>query len=1778
MTTGSFNPHGQASVLNNHSATIESAGEMALAVDTLNNINDHFSTEIVTVSQETHHEYRHRGSSIRWDADTDGVYVDHNSSDGLLNLNTPDKHGSGHDNFYEYQYTRTIEEEQIKESDPGKILAGGRLAIQAGQVLNDKSQIVAGSALDIVATTIDNIMPEGQRRITDSGTVTHFWRQQQKGHDQQKRDRERYQPPVVIDSITLHPGRLEGNSTATGSGLQLTALTQTDAPSVSAGLTVTDPATLARPIADIPRPELSTATTATETPPEQPVVLLPGQTFEVALSSGGVSSDTVTVIKVSGASTQLPDNSLFVTHPDVQAPYLVETDPRFTDRKKWLGTDYMQNAFAQDPANIHKRLGDGFYEQRLVREQVIALTGGRYLGDYRSDEAQFKGLMDAGIAFGQQYDLIPGVALSPAQMRLLTHDILWLVDTPVQLPDGSWQTVQVPQVYARVNPDAPDGAGALLAGREVTLNLSGDLLNHGTISGQQVRLTADNLINQAGTVHGADVSLQARTDIISTGGLLSATHSLLAAAGRDITLTSPTVSASRQDGSNSYDRTTIQRTSGIQVTGDGGWLQLAAGRDITLTAAEVNNQASNSQSWLTAGHDLILNTVTTSARDHLVWDKDNWLTSADTQQNGSTVSGGGRLTLQAGHDLSATAATVSAGQNLGIAAGNDIRLDAGINTTDYEEHQRHSGGNGAFSSTTTVDLLHQQQAQGTLLSGDTVTVQAGHDLTFTGSDAVAEHQLYLSAGHDLTLTTTAEHGSEFHQTEEKHSGLSGSGGIGLTYGSQSQKVTDSAQTLTQHGSTAGATQGDVILHAGDVLTVNGSELIAGHDMVLSGQSVALTAATEHSQQTHSVEQRTSGLTLALSGSAGTALSNTVQSVNQAKGRDNDRLQALYAVKGGLSAIQASQAVRLDEAQGAAAENDNTIGISLSYGSQSSKSTQQQTQYSAATSSLTAGNNLTVVASGKDGKGNILAEGSQLQATHDITLDAQHDITLLSAQNASSLTGSNHSSGGNLGIGIGVGSGGWGIHISAGVNAGKGSERGNGTTHDETIIGAGHQLSLHSGNDTTLQGAQLSGDRLLADIGHNLTISSEQDSDHYHSQQQNISASGSFTWGSMSGSGSISASRDKMNSDFLSVNEQSGLFAGNGGYDITVGSHTQLNGAVIASTTDKNRLDTGTLGWGSLHNSAEYDVEHSSAGMSSGGSIGSQFTGNMASSLLNGLSDHGKADGTTQSAVSNGTLIIRDKDHQQQDIAGLSHDTEKANGSIRPIFDKEKEQDKIEQAQVIGDIGNQLADIGRTEGNIRATQAGKLELAGKGIYEPEPGASAEDRERYNTLLANTEGYKAEQQKWGTGGSYQQAIQATTAALQGLNGGSVTAAIAGAAEPYIAEIIGHHAGIDNNDEAKVAAHAVANAVLASLQGQSALAGAAGAATGELTGILAMQIYDKPVSELSETDKQNISAMATLAAGIAGGIAGDSTAAAVVGAQAGKTTVENNFLNSTETRALDKELSDCKASGGDCQKVVEKYLEISNKKSKELTEACTGGGVTCVSWEELIQGATNVANDANPLQIRLDEKLKDPDAAALVNYLNGTDLKFLNDNITQGDRVLSVVSDPTSWPVLVMGGKAILTNAVNNTKEQLIAVGVGAGLSAGIQYGTTGEVKLSDLIGSVVVGGITAGKGYNPTVTWNAAGGYYQAEISGNDPFMAALLSKAGASAGYAAGNVIKVPFDKKLNPISKQYEWVPTGIWTITKPAPQHPLPSIMGNIGDSAVSGMIQDKLKDSGGK
>ncbi|PJD12525.1 filamentous hemagglutinin, partial [Enterobacter roggenkampii] len=624
---------------------------------------------------------------------------------------------------------------------------------------------------------------------------------------------------------------------------------------------------------------------------------------------------------------------------------------------------------------------------------------------------------------------------------------------------------------------------------------------------------------------------------------------------------------------------------------------LSAGRDLNLTGAQVVNSGSESQTVLNAGRDLNLTTVTTSASDNLTWDKNNWLKQSTTQQVGSEVAGGGDVLMMAGRDVNAQAATVEADSSLAVTAGRDMSITAAIDSSEFESHHQSTGSSGAFSkkTVTTHDVVNSETAQGSLFSGDSVTLQAGHDLRVQGSDIVGDNDVRLAAGNNLTVTSAEEHGQESHQRQEKKSGLSGTGGIGISYGSQSLKVTDNAQEVTHRGSTIGSINGNVSLSAGHDLTVHGSDLIAGQDMTLAGKNVSITAATDSRAQTHSVEQKSSGLTLALSGTAGSALNTSVSTLKQVRETDNDRLAALQAVKGALTAGQGAQAVFADQATGNQAGNDNTVGISLSYGSQSSTSTQTMKETTAKGSSLFAGNNLSLVAT----DGDVLVQGSQLEAGNDLLLQASRDVNLISAQNTSTLEGKNESHGSSAGIGIGFGSGGAGINVSASVNAGKGKENGTTLTHTETTVNAGDTLTIVSGRDTNLTGAQVSGESVLADIGRNLTITSEQDTDHYDSSQKNISAGGSFSFGTMTGSGGISYSRDKMDSDFASVREQSGIVAGSGGFDVTVGGHTQLDGGVMASTAtaDKNRLDTGTLGWRDIHNTAEYNVEHQSAGIS-----------------------------------------------------------------------------------------------------------------------------------------------------------------------------------------------------------------------------------------------------------------------------------------------------------------------------------------------------------------------------------------------------------------------------------------------------------------------------------------------------------------------------------------------------------------------------------------------------
>jgi filamentous hemagglutinin len=303
------------------------------------------------------------------------------------------------------------------------------------------------------------------------------------------------------------------------------------------------------------------------------------------------------------------------------------------------------------------------------------------------------------------------------------------------------------------------------------------------------------------------------------------------------------------------------------------------------------------------------------------------------------------------------------------------------------------------------------------------------------------------------------------------------------------------------------------------------------------------------------------------------------------------------------------------------------------------------------------------------------------------------------------------------------------------------------------------------------------------------------------------------------------------------------------------------------------------------------------GISTGGNIGSQFVGNMANSLLVGVNGKGSDSSTTKSAVSDGNIIIRDGDQQTQNVADLSRDVEHANQTLSPIFDKEKEQRRLQEAQKIGEIGSQVMDIARTQGDINGLNAAKKELGPL-----KENATEKERQAYVDRLRNSNAYKEEMKKSGTGSALQQGLSAATAAVQGLAGGDMAKAIAGGAAPYLAEVI-HNMTTDPvtgkvNTEANLMAHAVVGAVVAQINGNSALAGASGAATGEF---IAQQLYPTIKREdLTEEQRQTISSLSTLAAGLAGGLTGDSSANAVAGAQAGKTAAENNNLAVIRTGA--------------------------------------------------------------------------------------------------------------------------------------------------------------------------------------------------------------------------------------------------------------------------------------
>ncbi|HFV1836912.1 TPA: hemagglutinin repeat-containing protein [Escherichia coli] len=1462
------------------------------------------------------------------------------------------------------------------------------------------------------------------------------------------------------------------------------------------------------------------------------------------------------------------DSSLFAGLYDLlrmqpgEAPR--ETDPAYTDEKQFLGSSYILDRLGLKPEKDYRFLGDAAFDTRYVSNVILNQTGSRYINGTGSDLAQMKYLMDSAAAQQKALGLTFGVSLTAGQVAQLTRSILWWESVTI-----NGQTVMVPKLYLSPeditlhNGSVISGNNVQLAGGNITnsggsINAQNDLLldstgsidnlNAGLINaGGALNLKAiGDIGNISSVISGKTVSLESATGNISnltrteqwamnngynhfsgtdTGPLAAvrATDSLFMGAAGDISITGAAVSAGDSvllSAGNDLNMNAIQAGERRRYGGSGWYethavaptvtagnsLMLSAGRDVNSQAAGIT--AENSMA-IRAGRDVNMAAESTGAGDH---DSTFSMKTVhdSVRQQGTDMTSGGDITVTAGRDITSVATAVTAKGDIRVNAGHDIVLGT---ATESDYHYSESGEtrNRLLSHQTTRTITEDSvtREKGSLLSGNRVTVNAGNNLTVQGSDVVADRDVSLAAGNHVDVLAATSTDTSWRFKETKKSGLMGTGGIGFTIGSS--KTThdrrEAGTTQSQSASTIGSTAGNVSITAGKQAHISGSDVIANRDISITGDSVVVDPGHDRRTVDEKFEQKKSGLTVALSGTVGSAINNAATMAREAKETSDSRLAALKGTQAVLSGVQAGVNHGLQQQS---ADPNNGIGVSISLNHQQSKSETKYQHDIVSGSTLSAGNNVSVTATGKNkdhnNSGDILITGSQIKSGNDTSLNAQNDILLAAAADTRQTTGKNSSKGGGVGVSFGGGTNGGGLSIFAGINGSEGREKGNGTTWTETTLDAGKNVSLTSGRDTTLSGAQVSGEKVTADVGNNLTISSLQDSDRYDSRQNSVAAGGSFTFGSMSGSGYASISQDKIKSNYDSVREQSGIYAGKDGFDVTVGNHTQLNGAVIASTAtdDKNSLNTNTLGWSDIHNQADYKASHTGISLSGGsGMSASQMVASNAiagaANALTGMSgSSGHAEGTTSSAISGGNLIIRDNESQKQDIAGLSRDPENANGSIAPIFDREKEQKRLQEAQVISQVSGQMSNIVMTYGETEAMKAARKE---------HPGMS-------DAQLRETPEYREVMKGYGTGSTPQMVVQAITGVLGGLNAGNPGQVLAGGLNPAVAQLIKQATG--DNREANLMAHAVWGALAAQLGGNNAASGAAGAFSGELAArYIIDNYYGGRTDNLSEQERQQISMLATIASGIAGGLAGNSTASAGTGAQAGRNAVENNYLSYDEAHAFDREMTACRKAGGDCGDIQNKYAVISAEHRQKLHIDVATDPLTALSGEDKwnIEGGLSAAGRPGWLYGSLENQ----DVKNYVTESNSYDLNYLNNNTSKGDKALAFFGEPENYWGTVAGAGSLLTSSATLT-EKFVSAGLSYGANGAVQIGTGNIGDKFDYLSFMMSGltGVgTAGKGYYANQLLGAGSAYMSSQIEGQDSTASVVGSMAGTGLGYNIG---------------------------------------------------------------
>ncbi|SFS29031.1 hemagglutinin repeat-containing protein [Pseudomonas sp. NFACC42-2] len=1152
------------------------------------------------------------------------------------------------------------------------------------------------------------------------------------------------------------------------------------------------------------------------------------------------------------------------------------------------------------------------------------------------------GLMEAG----GRLDLLSGNNLTNRAGGVISAGNVNLAAGADLLNERSVTTHESASSYRTERSDFVDSAARIESANDLAMQAGGNINNVGGV----LKSGADTTVKAVGDVNitasksldsGAIGNRSSFTTIAQQGSVVEAGRDLHVIGGRDISAVASQINAKRDvnliatrdlnaiaAANEQHSTTNTKKVKSIEdhvqqvssVIKAGGDATLSAGQNLQLVASQVN---AGNEAYLVSGKNLELKAA--QDQDYSFYSKTKKtsqgkkfrLDETDVVNNvGSLVSAGTNSTVVAGADLLLAGSAVTAEKGATqLVAGQDVNILA-VSNADSARHERKESKSswGGLKSSKVQDKVDEKRttALGSMVSGETVTVAAKRDATVTGSNLVSTGDLAVQAGRDLTIDAAQNTFARTDMHKEKNRDLTGvltGNKLGLDDMTGNQKLyinsskhNGTANEMTLTGSTIGSSAGNVSLTAGRELKVVASDLVSTKNMELGGANVTVTSGMETASQTSKDSSRSLAVGRVIAGTVVDTANSIRDAAEAARSSDDPRLKAVKIAQAALSMYNlnnqagdlAKQSTGFKDKTGGSAGNGSLIKIGTELANTRTKSSSEYTAQTSHQSNLNAGGKLSIIAAGDapGTVGDLTITGSTLKADSTL-LSAKNNILMQSAQNTTDCKNDGSRNRTAIGASFNIGEQN-GFTIDLGAQTAKNLGSGGSVTQVNTTLDTG-SLVLRSGQDTSLIGAQVRADRIDANIGGNLNILSRQDTETSKSKQNSAGFGASICippicYGSpVTASANLAAS--KMNSDYQAVTDQSGFFAGKGGYTIDVAKNTTLQGAVIASeaTADKNLLLTDRLLVSDIKNKSE--IKSQSAGVSVSGSYSGGAT-TLTPGALYGMSLNDSDHSYTRSAVSEGTIVVRNPEGAG-DLVGLNRDTANANQRLDKPDEKAMQErmdlikSSMELTKGIGDAIAAARIKAANDPNSDVSKATRQKLIEDGIANPTPEQVSQRA----------------QQDYGVGSSFQKASQAVTAVVQAAMGGSVGGALAGAAAPYLAQTVKKMT--DGDPNANLMAHAVLGAVLARAGGNSALAGAAGAVVAEKTAQLIKETLYGDVSNenLTQEQKQTISSLSTLAAGLSGSLVGKDALNAVAAAQVGKNAVENNLLSPANESLLQK-----------------------------------------------------------------------------------------------------------------------------------------------------------------------------------------------------------------------------------------------------------------------------------